>query len=83
MPLIFKHANTEADENDSSELAAACEVKDNCFQVLEALLLRCPKDTDKYLEKIEKLSLSFLVWDPLVNEEYDEDEEMQDLDDDL
>lgn len=83
MPVIFKNANTEADENDSAELAAACEVKDNCFQVLEALLLRCPKDTDKYLEKIEKLCLSFLVWDPLVNEEYDEDEEMADLDDDL
>jgi len=83
MPLIFKHANTEADENDSAELAAACEIKDNCFQVLEALLLRCPKDTDKYLEKIEKLSLTFLVWDPLVNEDFDEDEEMQDLDDDF
>eukprot|EP01127_Copromyxa_protea_P015661 TRINITY_DN4544_c0_g1_i1.p1 TRINITY_DN4544_c0_g1~~TRINITY_DN4544_c0_g1_i1.p1 ORF type:complete len:1238 (+),score=400.75 TRINITY_DN4544_c0_g1_i1:38-3751(+) len=85
MPLIFKHANnTDADENDSAELAAACEIKDNCFQVLEALLLRCPKDTDKYLEKIEKLSLTFLVWDPLVNEDFDEDEEMQEeFDDDF
>lgn len=83
MPLVFKHANAEADENDSAELASACEIKDNCFQVLEALLLRCPKDTDKYLEKIEKLSLSFLVWDPLVNEDFDEDEEMADLDDDF
>jgi len=83
MPLVFKHANAEADENDSAELAAACEVKDNCFQVVEALLLRCPKDVDKYLEKIEKLCLNFLVWDPLVNEEYEDDQDMEDVDDDF
>lgn len=60
LPLIFKFADNE-DEEVSDE-----EVKDNCFQCLESILLRCTKEADKQFDDIEKLCLKFIAWDPLI-----------------
>jgi len=80
MPLVFKHAKVDADWNDPVELNSAVEIKDNCFQVLEALLRRCPKDADKFLDKIEKLCETYLEWDPLLNDEYEGGDSMEEED---
>eukprot|EP01126_Amoeba_proteus_P036246 TRINITY_DN3689_c0_g3_i2.p1 TRINITY_DN3689_c0_g3~~TRINITY_DN3689_c0_g3_i2.p1 ORF type:complete len:1224 (-),score=235.63 TRINITY_DN3689_c0_g3_i2:455-4126(-) len=71
--IISKHTRVEETDAGDDDLNTTCEIKDNCFQVLEALLLRCTRDTDRYYDKIEGWCLNFLTWDPLVNDDYDAD----------
>jgi len=78
VPLLFKFADArEGQEEENDE-----DVKDNCFQCLESLLLRCPKDTDKQFEEIEKLCIKYLSWDPLIIGFEDDEASGADMDED-
>lgn len=70
VPLLFTFADQREDKEEENDE----DVKDNCFQCLESLLLRCPKDTDKQFDEIEKLCIKYLSWDPLIIGFEDDDE---------
>jgi len=71
LPLLFQHFEKATGEDD--------EVRENCLQVFESVLLRCPKESDAYLEKIEALCLKYISYDPNFdsdNEAHDEEMEL-------
>jgi len=57
LPLILKYCDNPKFENDD-------ELKENCFQCFEALVLRCPKEIPPYLPQIVDLCLKYLKHDP-------------------
>lgn len=57
IPLLIKYLNDEQFENDD-------ELKENCFQTFESLVLRCPKEIKPFLNPILDQSLKFIQWDP-------------------
>jgi len=75
MNLLFKDVDSENEEFKDDE-----ELKDNCFQCMEALLTRCPKETDKYFDKIQAACLKFISWDPILIDDDDEEQPMDEED---
>lgn len=85
IPLITKYCNDPRFKKDD-------ELKENCFQTFESLVLRCPKEISPFLQQIIELSITFISYDPNYDsdqmdtddaEEEDEDEEeMDDYSDD-
>lgn len=69
VPLIVLHSDAAKAEDD--------ELRENCFQAFESLVLRCPKDISPYLNDIINLSLKFIKYDPNYAAE-DEGEEEED-----
>jgi len=61
LPLVFKYSAEDLEGYENDE-----EIKDNCFQCLESLLLRCPKETDKKYEDVENLCIKYVSWDPFL-----------------
>jgi len=55
VPILFRYCKQE-DTDD--------EIKENCLQTFESLVLRCPKEADQYLEQIETLCQKFISYDP-------------------
>eukprot|EP01090_Pellita_catalonica_P023354 TRINITY_DN955_c0_g1_i2.p1 TRINITY_DN955_c0_g1~~TRINITY_DN955_c0_g1_i2.p1 ORF type:complete len:1220 (+),score=270.34 TRINITY_DN955_c0_g1_i2:48-3707(+) len=74
--LLIKYLNDEQFQEDS-------ELKDNCFQTFESLVLRCPKEIRPYLDAIIEQCLKYIQWDPnYAGLSGDEDEdEFDDFDD--
>jgi len=76
LPVVLKNV-----DHDNEEFADDEELKDNSLQCLEALLNRCPKETDKSFDKIQAACLKFISWDPLIIEQ-DDDQVVAEGDDD-
>jgi len=55
--LLIKYLNDEKFESDD-------ELKENCFQTFESLVLRCPAEVKPYLDKIIEQCLIFIKHDP-------------------
>jgi len=51
------------------------ELRENCFQCFESLILRCPKEISPFLDKITTLCLDFIKYDP--NYAAEDEEEME------
>eukprot|EP01111_Echinosteliopsis_oligospora_P003334 TRINITY_DN1530_c1_g2_i4.p1 TRINITY_DN1530_c1_g2~~TRINITY_DN1530_c1_g2_i4.p1 ORF type:complete len:1241 (+),score=375.18 TRINITY_DN1530_c1_g2_i4:377-4099(+) len=66
VPLIVTYCdNPKFDQDD--------ELRENCFQAFESLILKCPKDITPYLAEIIGHNLKFIKYDP--NYADDEEEE--------
>eukprot|EP01125_Pyxidicula_operculata_P000246 TRINITY_DN10328_c0_g1_i1.p1 TRINITY_DN10328_c0_g1~~TRINITY_DN10328_c0_g1_i1.p1 ORF type:complete len:1207 (+),score=380.40 TRINITY_DN10328_c0_g1_i1:38-3658(+) len=55
VPLVFKYAE-KYEEDD--------EIRENCLQALDSIVLRCPKEADKFLVETEKLCIKLITHDP-------------------
>lgn len=66
--VLIKYLNDETFAED-------CELKDNCFQTFESLVLRCPKEVKPFLDSIIAQCLTFLQWDPNFAEQSGEEDE--------
>jgi len=53
------------------------ELRENCFQCFESLVLRCPKDITPYLPQIIKYALEYISYDPNYAEDEDDGEAME------
>jgi len=72
VPILIKHCNQE-NTND--------ELRENCLQAFESIVLRCPKESDQFLVKIENLCLKYISYDPnIVEDSEGEGEEQDDMD---
>jgi len=72
VPILIKHFNQE-NTND--------EVRENCLQAFESIVLRCPKESDQFLVKIENLCLKYISYDPnIVEDSEGEGDEQEDMD---
>lgn len=72
VPTIVKYCDSPKFENDD-------ELRENCFQAFESLVLKCPKDISAFLPDIITLALKYIKHDPNYAEEADEDvEDMED-----
>jgi len=80
IPLIVKYSNDPRFKKDD-------ELKENCFQTFESLVLRCPKEISPFLQQIIELSITFISYDPnydsdqMDTDEEEEEEEEEDDDD--
>lgn len=59
VPLVAKHCKNAGTEDESDE-----ELRENCLQTFEALVLRCPKEISSHLQTIITISLEFVKHDP-------------------
>jgi len=73
LPKVMKYCDG-SNEDD--------ELKENCFQCFESLVLRCPKDITPFFDQIQKLCLSYIGHDPNYEDPMEEDEEEEEDDDD-
>jgi cullin-associated NEDD8-dissociated protein 1 len=67
MTLVLKYA-------DHPDFSEDDELRENCFQTFEALILRCPKEVTPYIQKIIDLCLKFIKYDPNYTGGSDDDE---------
>jgi len=65
-PIILKYC-------DDSKIGNDDELRENCFQCLESLVMRCPKEISPYLNDITELCLKYIKYDP----NYTEEDEME------
>jgi len=56
------------------------ELRENCFQTLESLIVRCPNTIPPFLDSITELCLEYIKYDPNYNEDamMDDEFEMED-----
>ncbi|PRP86551.1 HEAT repeat-containing protein [Planoprotostelium fungivorum] len=73
LPKVMKHCESGAEDD---------ELKENCFQCFESLILRCPKDITPFLDQIQKLCLAYVGHDPNYEDAMEEDEEEEEEEDD-
>lgn len=73
VPLIVKYCDSPNFENDD-------ELRENCFQAFESLVLKCPKDISPFLADIITLALKYIKYDPNYAEEGD-DEDVEAMED--
>eukprot|EP01117_Protostelium_nocturnum_P019172 TRINITY_DN823_c0_g1_i1.p1 TRINITY_DN823_c0_g1~~TRINITY_DN823_c0_g1_i1.p1 ORF type:complete len:1231 (-),score=471.75 TRINITY_DN823_c0_g1_i1:58-3750(-) len=89
LPRVIKYCKDPKFESDD-------ELRENCFQCFESLILRCPKDITPYLDEIQGLCLQSISHDPnyaqsddemetddAEDEEDDDDQEDYSDDDDM
>ena len=69
-----KGTSSEDDEDD--------ELRENCFQTLESLLVHCPATIGPHLSTVESLCVEFVAYDPNYNEEADGSGDEMDLGED-
>lgn len=73
VPLIAKTVKDAGKEEESDD-----ELRENCLQTLEALVLRCPKEVTSHVDKIVALALEYIKHDPNYQEgDEDEAEDME------
>lgn len=65
-------------EDESMQNESSDELRSNCFQAFEAFIVRCHSEITPHLEKIIKLVMQFIQYDPNYNygDSADEDEPM-------
>jgi len=68
IPLLVKYLHDDRFENDD-------ELRENCFQTFESLVLRCPAEIRPFLDSILKQCLEFVAYDPNVAEDEEEGED--------
>jgi hypothetical protein len=66
-PIILKYADDTKNGNDD-------ELRENCFQCFESLILRCPKEISPFLDRIIDLCLKYIKYDPNYAADEDADE---------
>jgi len=76
LPLIAKNVKDAGKEEESDE-----ELRENCLQTLEALVLRCPKEVTPHLDKIVGIALEYIKHDPNYAEGDEEEMETDDAGD--
>lgn len=59
VPLVAKHCKEAGTEDESDE-----ELRENCLQTFEALVLRCPKEISAHLPTIISIALEYIKHDP-------------------
>jgi len=59
IPLLITNLNDSQFDTDE-------ELKENCFQTFESLILRSPKEIKPYLDSILQQCLKYIQWDPNV-----------------
>eukprot|EP01087_Luapelamoeba_hula_P011790 TRINITY_DN324_c0_g1_i1.p1 TRINITY_DN324_c0_g1~~TRINITY_DN324_c0_g1_i1.p1 ORF type:complete len:1220 (+),score=279.85 TRINITY_DN324_c0_g1_i1:138-3797(+) len=65
IPLLAKYLHDDRFENDD-------EMRENCFQTFESLVLRCPSEIRPFLPVVIKESLEYIKYDPNVAGDEDE-----------
>ncbi|XP_046881587.1 cullin-associated NEDD8-dissociated protein 2 isoform X1 [Hypomesus transpacificus] len=65
VPMVMRFCTVEDDE-----------LRESCFQALEAFLHRCPKEMSPHVAKVMQLCLRYLSYDPNYN--YDAEEDLED-----
>lgn len=65
MPTVIKFTE-EADEDD--------ELREICLQALESFVLRCPAETNAYINQLQQVGLEYMKYDPNFADADDEDE---------
>jgi len=79
IPIIVQYCNDDRFKEDD-------DLRENCFQTFESLILRSPKEITPFLKKITEQALTFVKYDPNYGEEDDQmetEEEEQDEEEDL
>jgi len=64
-------------ESDSSD-DQLVELKENCFQALETMCTRCPKEVAPFVDQLVEHALRYLVFDPNYAGNSDDDADMED-----
>jgi len=67
-PIIIKYCEDSKYDQDD-------ELRENCFQCFESLVLRCPKEITLFVDKIISLCLNFIKHDPNYAGDADDDAE--------
>jgi cullin-associated NEDD8-dissociated protein 1 len=68
VPIFILYCGNADNEEDSEDIN---DVREHCFQGLESLSLRCPREITPHMDTILDLSLNFMKYDP--NYAYDDD----------
>ncbi|XP_037535620.1 cullin-associated NEDD8-dissociated protein 2 [Nematolebias whitei] len=68
-PLVVKFTGVEDDE-----------LREYCFQALEAFIRRCPKEMSPHVATVTQLCLKFMTFDPNYNDDDSEEDEEDSMD---
>jgi len=69
VPIVIACVQGRHKNLSSAELEEDDELRENCFQTLESLVVRCPGSITPHLEPIIRLCLEFIKYDPNYNED--------------
>eukprot|EP01104_Vermistella_antarctica_P019462 TRINITY_DN762_c0_g1_i1.p1 TRINITY_DN762_c0_g1~~TRINITY_DN762_c0_g1_i1.p1 ORF type:complete len:1331 (-),score=413.33 TRINITY_DN762_c0_g1_i1:65-3832(-) len=75
IPLVAKYCDDKGGKFDKDD-----ELRENCFQTFESLVLRCPAEITPFLDQIIALSLEYIKYDPNYDDEESDDDDV-DMDD--
>jgi hypothetical protein len=78
VPLLERFCAVQAAPSSSAVLETFLELRENCLQAFESIIVRCPREVQPHLNNIVTLALHYMKFDP--NYSYDNDQSMQDSD---